>query len=105
MKKSEGVSYLTIEFKNELKKEIDKLVKVYLAKNRKKFIGEYIAAHITKFMGDDRPLTSKEVMDMMQISRATLNRRIKTGKLKPLNPDERNYRFMKSDIVLLMPKS
>ncbi len=84
---------------NALKRRIDVLVRTYFAKHRKKFIADYIEANFSKFMGEDRPLTSKEVMDMLQISRATLNRRINMEKIKPVNPDERVHRFLRSEVI------
>jgi len=87
------------EMKNELKWTIDILVRVYLAKHRKRFIAEYIKENFSKFIGEDRPLTSKEVMYMLQISRATMNRRIKSGKLTPVNSDERVHRFLRSEVI------
>ena len=51
------------------------------------------------FMEEDRVLTSDEVMNILQISRQTLGRRIKNGILKPVNPDaKRHYRFNKNEI-------
>ena len=50
-------------------------------------------------MGEDRLLTSDEVVEMLQISHQTLGRRIKQGKLLPVNPEaKRNYRFKRSDV-------
>jgi predicted site-specific integrase-resolvase len=61
---------------------------------------DYIFQNLSKFMGEDRLLTSEEVMNMLQISRQTLGRRIKAGILNPVNPEaKRNYRFKKSDVV------
>jgi predicted DNA-binding transcriptional regulator AlpA len=38
-------------------------------------------------MGEDRLLTSKEVVEMLQVSPQTLGRRIKQRKLVPVNPE------------------
>jgi predicted DNA-binding transcriptional regulator AlpA len=76
------------------------LVKVYLARNRKKYIEDYIVQNFSRFMGEDRLLTSEEVLNMLQISRQILGRRIKAGILNPVNLDaKRHYRFKKSDVV------
>ena len=91
--------FINEQLDNDLKNRIDVLARVFLVKNRKKFIDDYIERNFTKLMGENRPLTSKEVMEMMQISRSTLNRRIKSGKLKPINPDEKNHRFLRSELV------
>ena len=91
--------FINEQLDNDLKNRIDVLARVFLVKNRKKFIDDYIERNFTKLMGENRPLTSKEVMEMMQISRSTLNRRIKSGKLKPINPDEKNHRFLRKELV------
>jgi len=92
-------TFFSKEMDNELKKRVDLLTKVYLVKNRKKLIDEFIKENFCKLMGNDRPLTSKEVMDMLQISRATFSRRIKLGKLKPINPNEKVHRFLRSEVI------
>jgi predicted DNA-binding transcriptional regulator AlpA len=99
MKNEKKLLFINEEMDNELKKRIDVLVRVSLVKNRKRFIEEFISRNFCKFMGQDRPLTSNEVMEMLQISRATLNRRIKSQKINPINPDERIHRFLKSEVV------
>ena len=84
----------------QLKKRVDILVKVSLVNNRKQFIEGYILQNLSRFMGEDRLLTSKEVMNMLQISRQTLGRRVEAGVLVPTNPEaKRNYRFRKSDVI------
>jgi len=105
MKKTNGFMFITKELDEQLKTRVDFLVKVSLVKNRKKFIEDYISLNFSKFMGEDRLLTSEEVMNMLQISRPTLGRRIKTGVLNPVNPKvKRNYRFLKSDINNLIER-
>lgn|GEM_PF-1637936 len=99
MKVIKKMSFFSKEMKDELMCTIDIYVRVYLAKHRKRFIAEYIKENFSKLSGEDRALTSKEVMDMLQISRATLTRRIKKGKLKPVNPNERVHRFLRSEVV------
>ena len=87
------------ELDEQLKKRVKTLVVEYLAHNRKKLISDYIEREMKRFMGEDRLLTSDEVMNMLRISRQTLYRRIKHGVLKPVNPDaKRNYRFEKSEV-------
>ena len=97
---NENVRFINQELDEQLKKRVDALVRVSLVQNRKRFITDYIAKNLSKFMGEDRLVTSKEVMNMLQISRQTLGRRIKAGVLNPVNPEaKRNYRFMKSEIT------
>lgn len=93
------------EFDEQLKKRVEILVVASMVKHRKRFIEDYIERNFSKFMGEDRPLTSEEVMNMLQISRQTLGRRVKSGALKPVNPEaKRHYRFKKSDIVNLIER-
>ena len=99
MKEINKMSFFSKEMKNELMWTIDIQVRVYLAKHRKRFIADYIRENFSKFIGEDRPLTSKEVMNMLQISRATFCRRIKLGKLKPINPNEKVHRFLRSEVI------
>jgi predicted DNA-binding transcriptional regulator AlpA len=100
METKKNFMFLNKETDGQLKKRVEMLVKVYLIKNRKRLIENYIVKKISKFMGEDRLLTSEEVMNMLQISRQTLGRRIKAGILNPVNPEaKRNYRFKKSDVV------
>ena len=97
--------FLCREIDKQLEKRVAGLVVKHLVKNRKKFISDYIKKDMTQFMGEDRLLTSDEVMNMLQISRQTLYRRIKHGKLKPTNPDaKRNYRFKKSEVCNYIEK-
>jgi len=92
--------FINKEVDEQLTKRVDFLVKVSIIKNRKRWIMDYFSENLSKFMGEDRLLTSDEVMNMLQISRQTLGRRIKNGVLTPVNPDaKRNYRFMKSEVV------
>ena len=91
--------FISKELDDQLKRRVDVLVRQYLAIHRKQFIANYIKTNFSKFMGEDRPLTSKEVMDMLQISRATLNRRIKSKVIRPINPNEKVHRFLRSEIV------
>jgi len=99
MENKNKMSFFSKEMTKELEWKIDIYVRVYLAKHRKRFIAEYIKENFSKLSGEDRALTSKEVMDMLQISRATFSRRIKLGKLKPINPNERVHRFLRSEVV------
>ncbi|MCS2957670.1 helix-turn-helix domain-containing protein [Bacteroides salyersiae] len=81
------------------------MVKISLINQRKRWISDYIEKNFTKFMGEDRLLTSDEVVEMLQISHQTLGRRIKQGKLLPVNPEaKRNYRFKRSDVYKLIEK-
>ena len=92
-------TFINKEADEQLEKRVKQLVIQYLAKYRKRFIEDYIERTFSKFMGEDRLLTSVEVMNMLQISRQTLGRRVKSGALKPVNPEaKRHYRFKKSDI-------
>ena len=90
--------------------EMDELLKNYLVKislinQGKRWITDYIEKNLMKFMGEDRLLTSDEVAEMLQISHQTLGRRIKQGKLMPVNPEaKRNYRFKRSDVYNLIEK-
>jgi len=97
---TKNISLFSKEFDEQLEKEVERLVIKYLGKYRKKFIEDYISRNFKKFMGEDRLLTSEEVMNMLQISRQTLGRRMKDRVLIPVNPEaKRNYRFMKSDVI------
>jgi len=105
MRKNESFSSILKELDEWLPKKVETLVKVSLVKNRKRYIMDYIDKNFSKFMEENRPLTSKEVMNMLQLSRQTLGRRIKAGVLKPVNPEaKRNYRFMKNDVVNLIQR-
>ena len=105
MKKKHDFVFITKELDEQLKTRVDFLVKVSLVKNRKKFIEGYISQNLSKFMGEDRLLTSEEVKNMLQISESTLGRRIKDGVLNPVNPEaKRNYRFMKNDVINYIEK-
>ena len=89
----------------KVKKEKVYLVKISLINQRKRWITDYIEKNFAKFMGEDRLLTSKEVVEMLQISPQTLGRRVKQGKLVPVNPEAtRNYRFKRSDVFQLIEK-
>jgi len=91
--------FICSELDNMLRERVGFFVKAYIVKNRKKLILDYIEKHLKLFMEEDRVLTSDEVMNMLQISRQTLGRRIKNGILKPVNPDaKRHYRFNKSEV-------
>lgn len=88
-----------------LKQRVNHLVKISLINQRKRWISDYIEKNFMKFMGEDRLLTSDEVVEMLQISHQTLGRRIKQGKLIPVNPEaQRNYRFKRSDVYRLIEK-
>ena len=81
----------------QLEKKVEILVRRYIKKHRKELIQDYISENFSKYMAEDRLLTSEEVMNMLQIS---LGRRIKDRVLIPTNPEaQRNYRFIKSDVV------
>ena len=100
MNVTKDIMFINRELDEQLRKRVEALVKVYLVKHRKRLIEDYISENFSKFMGEDRLLTSDEVMNMLQIARQTLGRRIKAGLLNPVNPEaKRNYRFMKSDVV------
>lgn len=98
--KTESQIFLSKDVDDMLKKRVDLLTKVSLIKHRKKLILNYISENLAIFMSEDRLMTSEEVMNFLQISRSTLNRRIKSKVLSPTNPEaSRNYRFRKSDVI------
>lgn len=102
--KAEAI-FICPEMDQILSKRVNTLVKTYIIKHRKRWISDYIERNFNKFMGEDRLLTSNEVADMLQISHQTLGRRIKQGKLSPINPEaKRNYRFKRSDVYKLIEK-
>ena len=87
------------ELETYLEKEVEKLVVKYLGKWREKLLEDYIKRTFSKYMTEDRLLKTEEVMTILNISRSTVRRRVKSGVLKPVNPEaKRNYRFQKSDI-------
>lgn len=97
--------FICQEMDEMLKQRVDYLVKISLINQRKRWIADYIERNFAKFMGEDRLLTSKEVVEMLQISVQTLSRRIKQGKLVPVNLEaKRNYRFKRSDVYKLIEK-
>ena len=105
MKKKNETIFICQEMDGMLKQRVDYLVKISLINQRKRWIADYIEKNFTKFMGEDRLLTSDEVVEMLQISHQTLGRRIKQGKLLPVNPEaKRNYRFKRSDVYKLIEK-
>ena len=102
--KKENV-FICQEMGEMLKQRVDYLVKISLINQRKRWIADYIEKNFTKFMGEDRLLTSDELVEMLQISHQTLGRRIKQGKLTPVNSEaKRNYRFKRSDVYRLIEK-
>lgn len=105
MKTKKEKIFICQEMDEMLKQRVDYLVKISLINQRKRWISDYIEKNLTKFMGEDRLLTSDEVVEMLQISHQTLGRRIKQGKLLPVNPEaKRNYRFKRSDVYKLIEK-
>ncbi len=105
MKAKNETIFICQEMDGMLKQRVDYLVKISLINQRKRWIADYIEKNFTKFMGEDRLLTSDEVVEMLQISHQTLGRRIKQGKLIPINPEaKRNYRFKRSDVYKLIEK-
>jgi len=95
-----SIKFINKELDEQLSERVETLVKVYIIKHRKWLIEDYISQNLSKFMGEDRLLTSEEVMNMLQISRQTLGRRVKAGALNPVNPEaKRNYRFKKNDVI------
>lgn len=85
-----------------LKERVNILAKVYAIKYARLFVKEYLSKNLSVILSDSEYLTSKEVMSVLKISRSTLNRRIKNGELKPVNPESsRNYRFIKSEVYKL----
>ena len=100
MVKKNNLVFLNKELDEQLQSRVRVLVMKNLIKFRKKFITDYIEQNFSNFMGEDRLLTSDEVMKMLQMSRQTLGRRVKAGVLLPVNPEaKRHYRFMKNDVV------
>jgi len=88
------------ELDEQMEKTVKTLVIKYLGKYRKILVEDYISKNFSKFMGEDRLLTSEEVMNLLQISRQTLGRRVKDRVLIPVNPEvKRNYRFKKNDVI------
>ena len=105
MKTKKEKIFICQEMDEMLKQRVDYLVKISLINQRKRWISDYIEKNFTKFMGEDRLLTSDEVVEVLQISHQTLGRRIKQGKLLPVNPEaKRNYRFKRSDVYKLIEK-
>ena len=105
MKTKKEKIFICQEMDEMLKQRVDYLVKISLINQRKRWISDYIEKNFTKFMGEDRLLTSDEEVEMLQISHQTLGRRIKQGKLLPVNPEaKRNYRFKRSDVYKLIEK-
>ena len=105
MKTKNETIFICQEMDGMLKQRVDYLVKISLINQRKRWIADYIEKNFTKFMGEDRLLTSDEVVEMLQIPHQTLGRRIKQGKLLPVNPEaKRNYRFKRSDVYKLIEK-
>jgi predicted DNA-binding transcriptional regulator AlpA len=100
MKIKRNFKCLDNETNEQWKQTIEMLIIAYLVKHRKRFIENYITQNFSVLMGEDRLLTSEEVLKMLQISRQTLGRRIKAGLLVPTNPEaKRNYRVKKSAVV------
>ena len=98
MKKSESI-FICSQVDKMLIQRVDALVKVSIIKHRKRWIMDYIEKNFLKYTGEDHLLTSDEVVEMLQISHQTLGRRIKQGKLIPVNLEaKRNYRFNRSDV-------
>ena len=94
--KKENV-FICQEMGEMLKQRVDYLVKISLINQRKRWIADYIEKNFTK--------TSDELVEMLQISHQTLGRRIKQGKLTPVNSEaKRNYRFKRSDVYRLIEK-
>lgn len=105
MRNKKEAVFICQEMDELLKQRVDYLVKISLINQRKRWIADYIEKTFSKFMGEDRLLTSKEVIEMLQISVQTLSRRMKQGKLVPVNPEAtRNYRFKRSDVFQLIEK-
>lgn len=49
----------------------------------------------------DEILTTKQVCDLLKISRHTLRKLIARDVIKPLIADEKTHRFLKSDLLKL----
>jgi len=97
--KKQNFSLFNKEIEEYLEKRVETLVKKNMVIHRELNM-RYLAKNLPKFIGEDRLLTSEEVMEMLQISRQTLGRRIKDGVLIPTNPDAtKSYRFKKSDVI------
>lgn len=85
-----------------LKERLDVLAKAYVIKYARLFVKEYITENLSVILSDSEYLTSKDVMNILKISRSTLSRRIKKGELNPVNLEaNRNYRFIKSEVYNL----
>lgn len=72
MKSKKKKIFICQEMDEMLKQRVDYLVKISLINQRKRWITDYIEKNFAKFMGEDRLLTSKEVVEMLQISSQTL---------------------------------
>lgn len=105
MNAKKGTIFICQEMDELLRQRVDHLVKISLINQRKLWISDYIEKNFMKFMGEDRLLTSDEVVEILQISHQTLGRKIKQGKITPVNLEaKRNYRFKRSDIYKLIEK-
>lgn len=94
--------FLCKEADELLRKRVDLVAKAYVAKYARKYIKEFVAENLSILLSESEFLTSSEVMRILKISRSTLNRRIKSGVLRPINPEaDRNYRFVKKEVYNL----
>lgn len=65
----------------------------------KSLINEAVSEAIRKVQENTRLLSSKEACDLLNISYATLKRRIAAGKIKTVNNGNGHYKFRYSEII------
>lgn len=76
-----------------------RLLKITFIKNRKWF-----KKYLKKEVETDELLTSTEVRNVLKISKTTLFRYIRDGKLVPADLESRSYRFFKSEVNNLLKR-
>ena len=84
---------------NELEipeKDMFKILRVFFVKNKRWFI------ELIKTMTDAELLTIDEVTQILKVSRTTLYRYEKSGKISPVEINGRTKRYLRSDVVLFV---
>lgn len=74
-------------------------MKICFIQNRKWF-----KKYLQKDFEDEKLLTSNEVRKKLSISKTTLFRYVKDGKLVPVDLESRSYRFLKSEVNNLVKR-
>ena len=74
-------------------REMFKILRVFFIKNKKWFVDSIIK------ISDAELLTVEEVARIMKVSRTTLYRYERSGKITPVEINGRTKRFLKSDII------